>query len=220
MRGKLIVIEGLDGSGKSTQTEILQKRLGDVVRFVKFPDYDDPSSTLVKMYLRGEFGSSADEVNAYATSLLFTVDRFASFKRHWGDDYLNGRSILCDRYTTSNAVHQMSKMPREEWETYLDWLYETEFKKVAIPRPDAVIFLDVPVKVSQRLMSERYLGDEGKKDIHEKDVDYLEHCYKCALFAAEYLGWNVIRCTDGENMRPIDDIADEIFGIVEKALAE
>ena len=111
-------------------------------------------------------------------------------------------------------------MPRDEWETYLDWLYETEFKKVAIPRPDAVIFLDVPVNVSQRLMSERYLGDEGKKDIHEKDVDYLEHCYNCALFAAEYLGWNVIRCTDGENMRPIDDIADEIYGIVEKALAE
>ncbi len=218
MKGRLIVIEGLDGSGKSTQTEILKKRLGDNVRFVKFPDYDDPSSTLVKMYLAGEFGSSADSVNAYATSLLFTVDRFASFKRHWGSDYLSGKTILCDRYTTSNAVHQMSKMPREEWEAYLDWLYETEFEKVNIPRPNAVIFLDVPVAVSQRLMSERYSGDEGKKDIHERDITYLEESYKSALFAAEYLGWTVIRCTDGENMRPIDDIADEVFRAVSAAM--
>ncbi len=218
MSGKLIVIEGLDGSGKSTQTELLRNRLGDSVRFVKFPDYDDPSSTLVKMYLNGEFGSTAGDVNAYATSLLYAVDRFASFKRHWQNDYNGGKTILCDRYTTSNAVHQMSKMPREEWECYLDWLYEIEFEKIGIPRPTAVIFLDVPVAVSQRLMSERYSGDEQKKDIHERDVAYLDHCYNCALFAAKYLGWTVIRCTDGQNMRPIDEIADEVFEAINAAM--
>ena len=218
MNGKLIVREGLDGSGKSTQTDLLRERLGDSVRFVKFPDYDDPSSTLVKMYLKGEFGSSASDVNAYATSLLYAVDRFASYKRHWQGDYAEGKTILCDRYTTSNAVHQMSKMPRGEWESYLDWLYDTEFCKMGIPKPDAVVFLDVPVEVSQRLMSERYSGDEGKKDIHERDIAYLEHCYKCALFAAEYLGWTVIKCTENGQMRPVEDIADEVYSAVKAAL--
>ena len=214
----LIVVEGTDGSGKSTQTEILRKALGDNVRFVKFPDYEDPSSTLVRMYLAGEFGSNAGDVNGYAASLLYAVDRFASYKRHWKAEYEGGKTILCDRYTTSNAIHQMSKMDRAEWESYLDWLYDTEFEKMAIPRPDAVIFLDVPVSVSQKLMTSRYSGDEGKKDIHERDVAYLDHCYKCALFAAEYLGWSVIRCTDGENMRPIEDIAKEISDIVNNIL--
>lgn len=218
MNGKLIVIEGLDGSGKSTQTNLLRQRLGSSVKFVKFPDYDDPSSTLVKMYLKGEFGSSASDVNAYATSLLYAVDRFASYKRHWQGDYVEGKTILCDRYTTSNAVHQMSKMPREQWESYLDWLYDTEFCKMGIPKPDAVIFLDVPVSVSQRLMSERYSGDEDKKDIHERDIAYLEHCYDCALFAAKYLGWTVIRCTEKGEMRPIDNIADEVYEAVNLAL--
>ncbi len=220
MSGRLIVIEGLDGSGKSTQMSLLRERLGESVRYIKFPDYDDPSSTLIKMYLDGQFGDTADSVNAYAASLLYSVDRFASFRRHWKNDYEGGKTILCDRYTTSNAVHQMSKLPRSEWKPFLDWLYDTEFCKIGIPRPDKVIFLDVPVEVSQKMMTSRYRGDEGKKDIHERDVAYLHHCYECALFAAEYLGWTVVKCTADGKMRSIEDIAAEVYSHAAAAIGE
>lgn len=212
--GKLIVIEGLDGSGKTTQVDLLRKKFGNNAKYIKFPNYSDDSSALIKMYLSGELGASADSVNAYAASLLYSVDRFASYKKYWQEDYLDGKTILCDRYTTSNAIHQMSKLPPEQWEFYLNWLYDTEFNKMCIPKPDAVIFLDVPVHVSQRLMTERYKGDEKKKDIHESDIEYLNRCYECAKFAAEYFGWTVIKCTDEENMRSIEDIEKDI----EKAL--
>ena len=176
MSQTLIVIEGLDGSGKSTQVELLKQRLiskNIPVRQIKLPDYDDPSSTLVKMYLNGGFGKKADDVNIYAASSFYAVDRFASYKRHWEKDYLGGTVIIADRYTTSNAVHQSVKLPESEWDGYLSWLTDYEYVKMRIPKPDAVVFLDMPVDISQKLMSKRYGGNESKKDIHEADVDYL-----------------------------------------------
>ena len=118
MSGKLIVIEGLDGSGKSTQTELLQKNLAALsvdTKRIKLPDYDDPSSTLVRMYLGGEFGNDPSCVNVYAASSFYAVDRYASYSRHWKEDYLSGKVILADRYTSSNAVHQAVKLPQSEW---------------------------------------------------------------------------------------------------------
>ncbi|MBR5774435.1 MAG: thymidylate kinase, partial [Clostridia bacterium] len=141
---RLIVVEGLDGSGKSTQIELLKSRLHQEnmqIRQIKLPDYEDPSSTLVKMYLAGDFGSSPAGIGAYASSLFYTVDRFASFTRHWGSDYNSGVTILADRYTTSNAVHQMVKLPKEQWDEYLQWLEELEYEKVGIPKPSFVIYL-------------------------------------------------------------------------------
>ena len=218
MSGRLIVIEGLDGSGKSTQLQLLRERMTGEVRFVKFPDYDSDSSALVKMYLSGQFGTDPNKVNAYAASAFYAVDRFASYRTSWGDDYDRGGVILCDRYATSNAVHQASKLEGEERDSYLDWLYDFEFNKLGIPKPDAVIFLDMPVDVSQRLMTGRYQGDEGKKDIHERDVAYLEHCRKAALYAANRLGWSVVSCAPDGAVRSREDIAKEIYSIVSKIM--
>lgn len=166
MSGKLIVIEGLDGSGKSTQTELLQKKLAALsvdTKRIKLPDYDDPSSTLVRMYLGGEFGNDPSCVNVYAASSFYAVDRYASYSRHWKEDYLSGKVILADRYTSSNAVHQAVKLPQSEWDDYIKWLCDYEYEKLAVPKPDRIIYLDMPVDVSQQLMTKRYGGDEVKK---------------------------------------------------------
>jgi dTMP kinase len=214
MNGKLIVIEGLDGSGKSTQTALIKEKIensGKTIKQIKLPDYESESSALVRMYLGGEFGSDPSDVNTYATSLFYTVDRFANFTKVWKDDYLNGTVILADRYTTSNAVHQMVKLPKDKWDEYLLWLEDIEYNKVKIPKPDIVIFLDMPVDVSQRLMTERYSGDENKKDVHEANVAYLNACHESALYAADKLGWIVVKCANGENPRSIEEINNDIF---------
>lgn len=221
MKGKLIVIEGLDGSGKSTQIELLKSKLSDKqVRQIKLPDYDSPSSTLVKMYLHGEFGKNPDDVNAYAASAFYAVDRFANYKTKWKDFYDNGDIIISDRYTTSNAYHQSTKIPRENWAEYFKWLEDFEYNLIAIPKPDAVIYLDMPIEISQKMMSKRYSGDETKKDIHESNIEYLLKCREAALVAAEEMGWHVIKCNNGDEPRSIDDIGNEIFGIVSEELAD
>ena len=219
--GKLIVIEGLDGSGKSTQLELLPEALkqkGYETVSVSFPDYNSDSSALVKMYLAGRFGSKPGDVNAYASSVFYAVDRYASFKTNWSNAYNNGKIVVSGRYTTSNAVHQASKLPREQWESFLNWLYDFEYNKIGIPKPDLVIFLDMPTDVSQKLLSGRYKGDEDKKDIHERDVEYLENCRKSALFTAEYSGWKIIPCAKDGDARSIEDIAADILAEALKIL--
>lgn len=221
MNGTLIVIEGLDGSGKSTQVKLLSERFNrEKIEFkqIKLPDYEDESSTLVRMYLAGEFGKKPEDVNIYAASSFYAVDRYASFKRHWSKEYLEGTVILADRYTTSNAVHQTVKLPKEQWEEYISWLTDYEYVRMGIPKPDCVIYLDMPVEISQRLMTERYEGDEVKKDIHEANVGYLLKCREAALFAAEKLGWSVIKCSDGDNPLPREVIAETIYTEIKKKI--
>lgn len=215
MKGKLIVIEGLDGSGKSTQIELLKSKLnGKQVHQIKLPDYDSPSSTLVKMYLHGEFGKEPGDVNAYAASAFYAVDRFANFKTKWKEYYDRGDIIISDRYTTSNAYHQSTKIDKEKWSAYFEWLEDFEYNLIGIPKPDAVIYLDMPIEISQKMMSKRYSGDETKKDIHESNIQYLLNCREAALVAAEEMGWYVIKCNKGDEPRSIDDIGEEIYGIV------
>lgn len=221
--GKLIIIEGLDGCGKSTQTALLEKYFEDnSVEFkkIKLPDYDSKSSTLVKMYLGGEFGKNADDVNAYAAGAFYAVDRFASYKLDWGKDYENGTLILADRYATSNSIYQMEKIDEDKWDEYLDWSADFEYNKIGIPKPDLVIFLDMPVDVSQKLMTSRYNGDEGKKDVHEANVDFLNNCRKSALYTAEKQGWAVVPCSDGINPLPIKEIHNTILDFVKKEIKE
>ena len=221
--GKLIIIEGLDGCGKSTQTALLEKYFEDnSVKFkkIKLPDYDSKSSTLVKMYLGGEFGKNVDDVNAYAAGAFYAVDRFASYKLDWGKDYENGALILADRYATSNSIYQMEKIDEDKWDEYLDWSADFEYNKIGIPKPDLVIFLDMPVDVSQKLMTSRYNGDEGKKDVHEANVDFLNNCRKSALYTAKKQGWAVVPCSDGINPLPIKEIHNTILDFVKKELKE
>lgn len=219
--GKLIVIEGLDGSGKSTQTKLVKEYLeskGADVHQIKLPDYESDSSALVRMYLKGEFGSSPTDVNAYAASSFYAVDRYANFVTKWKDDYESGRIILADRYATSNAAHQMTKLDRDEWDDYLAWLEDFEYVKIGIPKPSLVVFLDMPVEISQKLMTSRYSGDEGRKDVHEADVKYLLACREAGLYAAEKLGWNIVRCFEGDGPRAIEEIAADIESLAEKLI--
>ena len=219
MNGKLIVIEGLDGSGKNTQAqkllELLESR-GEKVMKVSFPNYDSDSSALIKMYLAGEFGKKADSVNPYAASSFYAVDRYASYKTFWGSFYEKGGIVIADRYTTSNAIHQCSKLPESKWNDFLEWLFEYEYRYLGIPEPDSVIYLRVDPDVSQELMRKRYGNDENKKDIHERDVEYLKRSAKAAEYCAKQLGWNIISCTKDGEIRPIDDISAEIAKIVLK----
>lgn len=219
MNGKLIVIEGLDGSGKNTQAqkllELLESR-GEKAMKVSFPNYDSDSSALIKMYLAGEFGKKADSVNPYAASSFYAVDRYASYKTFWGSFYEEGGIVIADRYTTSNAIHQCSKLPESKWNDFLEWLFEYEYRYLGIPEPDSVIYLRVDPDVSQELMRKRYGNDENKKDIHERDVEYLKRSANAAEYCAKQLGWDIISCTKDGEIRPIDDISAEIAKIVLK----
>ncbi len=215
----LIVIEGLDGSGKATNAGALCNKLcelGKDVLKINFPDYDSDSSALVKMYLAGKFGDKPTDVNAYAASAFYAVDRFASYKTVWETAYNNGAFIIADRYTTSNAVHQASKLDGSERDSYLDWLYDFEFNKLGLPRPDAVIYLDVEPSVSQKLISGRYGGDESKKDIHEKDTDYLEKSRNAALYAADRLGWHIVSLCENSSMISREDAFEKVFSVVKE----
>ncbi|MGI6248601.1 MAG: dTMP kinase [Acutalibacteraceae bacterium] len=221
MNGKLIVIEGLDGSGKSTQMSNLMQRLeadGYSIRQIKLPNYEDPSSEMVKMYLNGRFGSSPEDVNVYAASSFFGIDRFVSYNCYWKTDYCGGKIILADRYTTSNAYHQAMKLPQEDWDNYFAWLEDFEYNKLGIPKPDVVVYLDMPVEVSQKLMTERYEGDEVKKDIHEKNPEYLKKCSQAAAYACDKLGWHRITCAKDGAPLPIEEISDKIYKTVMEAL--
>ena len=223
--GKLIIFEGLDGSGKGTQTHLTAENLraeGRDLRQITFPNYQSPSSSLVKMYLGGEFGQRPNDVNAYAASSFYAVDRYASYKTDWGSFYREGGLVLSDRYTTSNAVHQCSKLPPMHWDGFLNWLFDFEHKKIGIPAPDCVVYLAVDPEVSQKLMTERYHGDESRKDIQEKDREYMARSRAAAEYCARTLGWQRIECTTLENgaktMRTVQDINAEVLAQIRPLL--
>ena len=221
--GKLIVIEGTDGSGKSTQFRLLTEHLeADGQNFQKlvFPQYAEPSSALIRMYLDGQFGSKPSDVNAYAASAFYAVDRYASYKKAWGNWYESGGLVLSDRYTTSNAVHQASKEPQEAQGKFLQWLYEFEYDKLGLPRPDLVIYLDVPTAFTEKLLRHRESSTNTQADIHEKDMQYLATCRETGRTAAKYYGWTVIDCVHDGAMRSMEDIHNEIYRHVRNCLED
>ena len=221
--GKLIVIEGTDGSGKSTQFRLLTSRLEAENRaFQKlvFPQYSEPRSALIRMYLGGEFGTKPSDVNAYAASAFYAVDRYASYKKVWGQWYENGGLIVSDRYTTSNAVHQASKEPVEKQDAFLQWLYDFEYDKLGLPKPDLVIYLDVPTDFTEKMLRGREASTNTQADIHEQDMQYLATCRQTGRNAAKFYNWKIITCVREGAMRSIEDIHNEIYTAVMQCLEE
>ncbi len=213
---KLIVLEGLDGSGKGTQTKILCEALraaGKKVRLIDFPMYERDSSYFVRLYLSGALGNNPADTNAYAASMFFAADRYISCRMDWGEDCRDPDAVvIANRYTTANAYHQLAKMDRAVWDTFLEWLWDFEYGKLGIPKPDQVFFLDVPQCLSDANVRKRS-GETGQSlDIHEKDHTYLAACRIAALYAAEKCGWTVIPCasSDGKTQKSREEIAAEI----------
>ncbi len=214
MQGKIIIFEGIDGSGKSTQYKKLCERLkteGFKFRTVTFPRYSEESSALIRSYLSGQFGSRPDDVNAYAASTFYAVDRYASYKTDWGGYYEMGGLVLADRYTTSNACHQASKLKGKERDDYLSWLYDFEFRLMGLPKPDTVFYMNTELEISVRQMRERESETGTGADIHEKDIAYLGSCLEAGRYSAEKYGWQVIECAKDGQMRSIEDIHEEIY---------
>lgn len=217
--GKLIVIEGLDGSGKGTQSALLAAYLrgqGKKVREISFPQYDSPGSALVKMYLNGELGSSPDATGPYAASMFYAADRYISFRTDWEKDYRDPETVVvANRYTTANAYHQLAKLPREQWDAFLAWLWDFEFSKIGLPAPDAVIALSMPPAVSQALIEKRCVETGVKKDIHEADVAYLHRCYEALHYAADKLGWICLSCAENGRAYSIEEMTGKILAALE-----
>lgn len=220
-KGKLIVFEGIDGSGKSAHYKKVCAHLeedGISYSHIVFPRYDNDSSALIRMYLGGEFGANPNDVNAYTASTFFAVDRFASYKKDWGESYNGGAFILSDRYTTSNAVHQGSKLSDDELIPFFEWLYDLEHKKMALPVPDLVIYLDVDIETSLARMKHRQEKTNTCADIHEKDVEYLKNCLRVADKAADFFGWHRVPYLKDGVERSIEEKHEEIYRIITEAI--
>ena len=219
MNGRLIVFEGTDGSGKATQSRLLCEHLqreSIPYKNITFPRYGKPSAAMVQAYLDGNLGRRPGDVNAYAASLMFSMDRYASYKQDWGAFYEAGGLVVADRYTTSNAVHQASKLPEEERSAFLNWLFELEYGKLGLPKPDLVLYLDMPTAKSVELLRSREAATHTKADIHELDTKYLALCRESALQAAEILGWTVIPCVDAQGvLRGVEEIHQQIWTLVQ-----
>ena len=221
MSGKLIVFEGTDGSGKATQVKLLCQRLErEKIPYqeIDFPRYGQPSAAMVEEYLQGRLGKKPGDVNAYAASMFYAMDRYASYKQDWGGFYESGGLIVADRYTTSNAVHQASKLPREQRGAYLDWLFELEYGRLELPRPDLVIYLDMPTEITEQMMRRREAVSGTHADIHERDEDYLKRCRDNAREVAVECGWTVIHCARDSAPRSIEDIHGEVWNRVQGCL--
>ena len=222
MAGRLIVFEGTDGSGKSTQFQALCRRVtqsGREYQKLVFPQYNEPSSALIRMYLAGEFGTHPQDVNPYAASAFYAVDRYASLKKVWGEYYEQGGLVLTDRYTTSNAVHQAVKCAPQEREAFLRWLDDFEHDKLGLPRADLVLYLDMPTRCSLELLRSREGATHTQGDIHELDTGYLAACRDSALQAAQLLGWKVIPCVNAQGeVRSVEEIHEEIWSLAAPVL--
>lgn len=214
---KLIVIEGLDGGGKTTQLELLKKDYPQF-RFITFPNYDSPSGQIVSSYLSGVYNEKNPFVSAYTASCFYAVDRYTSFKTDWEKDYLSGKPIVSARYVSSNAIYQMTKLPFDQWEAYMNWLFDTEYNKFGIPKPCATIFLDMPPEVSRQLLLKRYNDDAEKLDIHEGNLQFMSDCRKAALYVAEKENWDMISCAENGSPKPIDHIHKTLVEKIEGLL--
>jgi len=221
MSGKLIVFEGTDGSGKATQSRMLGEHLereGIPFRSINFPRYGKPSAAMIEEYLNGNLGKNPGDVNAYAASMFYAMDRYASYKQDWGGFYEAGGLVIADRYTTSNAVHQASKLPEGERRAFLNWLFQLEYELLGLPAPDLVLYLDMPTEISGRLMRAREADSGSRADIHEQNEAYLRRCRENAREVVRLCGWSVLHCARDREPRTVDEIHDEVYDRVKPLL--
>ena len=221
MNGRLIVFEGTDGSGKATQSRLLCEHLrreNIPYKNITFPRYGKPSAAMVQEYLDGNLGRRPGDVNAYAASLMFSMDRYASYKQDWGAFYEAGGLVIADRYTTSNAVHQASKLPPEERTVFLNWLFELEYGKLGLPKPDLVVYLEMPTLLTEQMLRRREQSTGAQADIHEQDEEYLEHCHTNVEEVARLCSWSVIHCASGGKPRSPEDIHRQVLELAMKIL--
>ena len=215
MNGVMVVIEGLDGSGKGTQSKKLYERLKNenkkVVHF-EFPNYNNDSAFLVKEYLSGEFGNDYKTVDPRVASMCYAVDRLITYRDEMKKYYEEGYIIICDRWTTANLLHQSMKLEtKEKIDTALNWIETLEYEKFKLPKPDITFFLKVPYEYSYETVKERNKDDGSiKNDIHEKSIEFLKQSYENGIYVGDKYNWNVIECFD-ESMRTIEDIHEEIY---------
>lgn len=222
--GKLVVIDGTDGSGKETQMKLLENKLKKKnidFRRIDFPNYKSDSSSLVKMYLSGEFGTDAKTISPYVASTFYAADRYATYKKELEEYYEKGGLILADRYTTANMVHQAGKIKDAvERKKFLEWLWDLEFNIYKIPVPDKIFFLNMPIDYVEKLIQNRKnkFDENAPKDIHERDRKHLEESYNAACEVASDYKWNEIKCVLNGNLRTIENIGEEIFKNLEEIL--
>ena len=157
-------------------------------------------------------------MNAYASSVLFAVDRFASYKEDWGAFYEQGGVVIANRYTTSNAVHQASKLPVGERREFLNWLFDLEYRRLGLPAPDLVVYLDLPTELSEQMLRRRETATGTQADIHEQDEEYLRSCRMNAREIARDLAWTVIHCDRDGSVRTVEDIHSEVWAQVRRFL--
>ena len=211
-----LVIEGIDGAGKETQTSLLKeylKSLGKNVITQSFPNYGTDGCKPVQMYLDGKLSKTANEVNAYQSSVLFAVDRFCTMTQLI-KNITKDSVVVFDRYVSSNMLHQGGKIHNDEdLEKYLKWLENFEFEVMKIPRPDKIFFLSVPPEISMELIKQRKgLKSQTEKDIQESDENHLKNAYNTGMKISKMFGWEIIDCVDKEKnqMRTKEDISKEI----------
>lgn len=210
---QFVVIEGLDGCGKSTQFDLLKQKID--AHYITFPYYDTESGKIVKNYLSGMYNDESQLISAYSASAIYAVDRFTSYKTDWGWLYNGDKMLISARYVSSNAIYQLAKLDRSLWDGFLDWLFDFEYNKLGLPKPDLTVFLDMPIEVSQRLLSKRYGGDESQKDIHERNVEFLKRCRESASYVGARENWRFVSCIDeNQNVRSIGSINEEIIRLL------
>lgn len=220
--GKLITIDGIDGSGKSTQCGLLYEELRSQdknVRLISFPMYGTVGATFVDLYLQGRLGDKPGDTNAYAAATFFAMDRYYSYVTDWKEFYEQPDSIvIASRYSTSNAIHQLSKLDRDDWDEFLTWIDKYEHDQLGLPRADLVMYLEMKPEISLELVNQREDATGQKKDIHEKDADYINRCYHAAMYSCDRLGWERVICHDGKNPLSIDDIHAKVLENVTRML--
>lgn len=215
-KGKLIVVEGAcDGVGKTTQVELLKEYLeqyGEVITH-HFPTYHELSGYLVEKYLAGELGK-LEELSPYFINSLYAIDRAIISKDKIIPALNDGKTVLLDRYTTSSVIYQAASLPNAAKKDFIEYVMDFEYNRLGIVKPDTVIFLTAPYEVIQKIRNARQVNDGIQKDIHESNEEYLMSVYDTAQYASELLGWNRVDCSDGNQMRPIEEIHEDIIKLV------